>query len=187
MDYWDRLGWKDRFADGRFARRQRELANLARATVVYTPGGFLNLREFRGWRTEKDFTKAVSAINARPAGAAIRIELIPQPGGLSLHARFEIKSQLQGVAARPQAYVAVYENGLQTEVRAGENRDVTLRHDHVVRHWIGPLEFSGHIAELDRTIDFSPQWRRANLGIAAFVQDVASLNLLQATSMKVCG
>lgn len=186
VNYWDYLGWKDRFADARLAGRQQELTRVAKGRAVYTPGIFLNLREFRGWSSAADFRKAVAAANARPARAAIRLALAPQPDGkLAVQARFELKPD--AAAAHPQAYLALFENALQTAVRAGENRGVTLRHDYVVRQLLGPFEFAGGTAEFNRAIALDPGWRRANLGMAAFVQDLSSLNVLQATSMKLCG
>ncbi len=186
VNYWDYIGWKDNFADARFSERQRVLTRLANGKVVYTPGVFLNLREFRGWDSETKWKQAVAAINARPARASIRIALTPHADGrLGVTATFQVKPAVKAV--RPQAYVAVYENALTTDVKAGENRGVLLRHDFVARRWIGPIEFSGSAAELTEKIVIEPAWRRANLGVAAFVQEAGSLDVLQATALKVCG
>ena len=185
VDYWDRLGWKDRFADARFSERQSELARLAKGRVIYTPGVFMNLREFRVWDSSGQFDKAVKEANARPARAAIKLALAsPGAGRVMLEARFAL---VPGVAAaRPEAYVVLYENGLQTEVKAGENRGATLRHDHVVRLWMGPIALNRGMAEYTRLLDISPEWKRANLGVAAFVQDSAGPDVLQATALRFC-
>ena len=77
------------------------------------------------------------ATSNQPAGADIRLELAAVSASqLAVGATFRPKPG----AKRPQAFVALYENGLVTEVKAGENRGATLRHDHVVRQWIGPLD-----------------------------------------------
>lgn len=185
VNYWDYIGWKDRFADARFSERQRALTKLANGKVVYTPGVFLNLREFRGWESEAKLQEAVAAINARPARATIRIALTLQADDrLAVNANFQIRPVAKAV--RPQAYLAVYENALATDVKAGENRGVMLRHDYVVRRWIGPIDFSGSAAELAEKVVIEPAWRRANLGVAAFVQEAGSLDVLQATALKMC-
>ena len=179
VDYWDRLGWKDRFASPRYAERQGDLARLNRSRAVYTPGVFMNLEELRVWRSASGFRDAVRAINARPALADIRIELAsPSPAQLAIKAQFKIRP---GAARQPQAYVAVYENGLSTDVKAGENRGVTLRHDYVVREWIGPLDPAGG---LERTVPIPRDWNPKALGVAAFVQD--SGGVLQATALPLC-
>lgn len=179
VDYWDRLGWKDRFASARFSERQHALARQAGSRAVYTPGVFFNFQEFRGWGSAR-FGEALRAVNGKPARAVIRLELdTPNYAQLDIKADFGLKT------AKGQAFVALYENGLSTEVRAGENRGVTLRHDYVIREWIGPIEVSG-AAKLHRTLALQSDWNTSELGVAAFVQDGAGRELLQATALRVC-
>ena len=83
------------------------------------------------------------------------------------------------------AFVALYENRLSTDVKGGENRGVTLQHDYVVREWIGPIEIAGS-AELRRTLALQGDWKTSDLGVAAFVQDAAGREVLQATALAVC-
>ena len=45
VDYWDYIGWQDRFADGRYSQRQRDFAREQSLTTVYTPGFILNGKE----------------------------------------------------------------------------------------------------------------------------------------------
>ena len=185
VDYWDTIGWKDRFADARFTTRQRELAALSRGTVVYTPEVFIGLREQRNWSSDNAFRDVLKRINAMPARASIRIELArADAGGLDVKAAFRLAP---GVAApEAQAFIALYENGLVSEVKAGENRGVTLRHDAVVRHWVGPLALERGSMELRRTLPLPAGSIVKNLGVAAFVQDAAGRDVLQATSLAVC-
>lgn len=185
VDYWDALGWKDRFADHRFSERQRALSELAGRRVIYTPEVFLNLREFGGWDSEAQFRRAVKAINAKPAGADIRLSLgAASRAQLPVRASFAVKA---GAAPRrAQAFVVLYEDRLSTQVGAGENRGATLHHDHVVRHWAGPVELRGGSAEFDAVIALDPRSNPGNLAVAAFVQDSASRELLQATALGVC-
>src|SRR4029079_9042142 len=37
VDYWDYIGWKDPYAKALFSSRQRKLAQVMRAKIVYTP------------------------------------------------------------------------------------------------------------------------------------------------------
>ncbi len=185
VDYWDQLGWKDRFASPRFSERQRMLSSVARNRTIYTPEIFLNLRELRGWDSAEQFRQAVQSINAKPASADIRLELDPtSPAQLPINASFKLKSG--AVAGKPQAFIALFENKLSTDVKAGENRGVTLHHDYVVREWIGPIELNGGTAEYKTTVALDRGWRPYNLGVAAFVQDLASAEVLQATALPFC-
>ena len=42
VDYWDYIGWKDRFADPRYSERQRAYASHAGRRMVYTPQMIVN-------------------------------------------------------------------------------------------------------------------------------------------------
>ena len=185
VDYWDHLGWKDRFASARFTERQRVLSNLAGSRAFYTPGIFLSLRELRNWDSAAQFRQAVQKINAMPAVADIRLELDPvTPAQLPIKARFTLKPG--AIARQPRAFIALYENKLITDVKAGENRNVSLHHDYVVREWIGPIELDGGAAEFRKTLALDRAWNPRNLGVAAFIQDLSSREVLQATALPFC-
>ncbi|HET9386770.1 MAG TPA: DUF1223 domain-containing protein [Gemmatimonadales bacterium] len=180
VDYWDRLGWKDRFASARFSERQQALARQAGSRAVYTPGVFFNFQEFRGWGSAR-FDDALRAVNGKPARADIRLELNTlSEAQLALKADFRMMAPNKG-----HAFVALYENRLSTDVKGGENRGVTLQHDYVVREWIGPIEIAGSV-ELRRTLALQGDWKTSDLGVAAFVQDAAGREVLQATALAVC-
>ena len=183
VDYWDQLGWKDRFASPLFTERQHGLARLGGSGVVYTPGVFLNLRELRGWNSGSRLKDAVATVNGRPAGADIRLELSPSASEIKVNAQFRLRPN--GNAKQPQVFLALYESRLSSQVKAGENRGVTLKHDNVVRRWIGPipLQEAGMVA---RTLPLERDWKPKDLGVAGFVQDTASGEVLQATALAAC-
>ena len=47
VDYWDYLGWQDRFASSRHTQRQRQFARVNRQNTIYTPGFFVNGQPWR--------------------------------------------------------------------------------------------------------------------------------------------
>ena len=49
VDYWDRLGWRDRFSSQQWTERQRRYASLWQSESVYTPAVVVNGREQRNW------------------------------------------------------------------------------------------------------------------------------------------
>ena len=186
VDYWDQLGWKDKFASRKFSERQSKLAGLANTRTVYTPEVFLNLRELRNWNSTSHFQEAIRQVNAKPANADIRLEITAANATqILLQASFKLKSGVR--AKEPGAVIALYENKLVTSVGAGENRGVTLHHDYVVREWIGPIEIAGGAAEYKNAVKIDPAWNSKNLGVAAFIQDFATREVLQATALPVCG
>ncbi|MFT7414841.1 MAG: hypothetical protein ACI9FO_001502 [Methylophagaceae bacterium] len=51
VDYWDQLGWEDRWAQAGFSNRQRQLKRQKLLSQVYTPGVVVMSQEWRDWDT----------------------------------------------------------------------------------------------------------------------------------------
>ena len=53
VDYWNQLGWPDRFSRATFSDRQRDVATRASRGVIYTPQLLVDGRDFRlGYNAE---------------------------------------------------------------------------------------------------------------------------------------
>ena len=181
VGYWDRLGWADRFAQDRFAQRQAWLAQANRQRAVYTPEFFVAGAEIRSWR--QSLRDVVREVNARPASASIHLHAaVSSAGLLTLDASATAPAGNNAAAL----YLAVAENGLFSQVTAGENRDATLKHDHVVRAWLGPFRLTGGQAQVRREIRLPAAWRRDRLEAIAFVQDERSGEVMQALRTAPC-
>ena len=74
VDYWDRLGWVDRFGQQRFSERQRLLNSRNGARVVYTPQLVLNGKDYRRGSVEA-FSTRLADIGRVDAKANIRLVL----------------------------------------------------------------------------------------------------------------
>ena len=72
-------------------------------------------------------------------------------------------------------------DGLSSKVRAGENRGVTLRHDHVVRNMVGPLPALG----ADVRIDMPAEADVSKSTLVAFAQDPHSGDIAQVLSLPL--
>lgn len=206
VDYWNSLGWTDRFSRHSFTERQQGLAERAGAHLVYTPEVFVSGRELRSWAHAASFDARVAQVRSEPAAADITITLEPastdsassvtgaaastQPTHVAVDAQFTA----HGARERGplEAYVAVYENALTTQVRAGENSGVTLHHDRVVRQWIGPVALDAGHAHIQREIALPADAQDAlkaspgSFGVVAFVEDATSGDVLQATDLPAC-
>ena len=191
VDYWDYIGWKDRYAKRVFSQRQRKLTQLQRLALAYTPQVMLQGRDFRGWGTPA-FEEALAKINARPARADIALELLPA-GSSTLTVRVSAAlldtAQAEGAGPKPEEaglYLAAYESRLESRVSAGENRGRTLSHDHVALEWQGPLAFSGSRLVQERALPLLPGAQRANSGVVAFVQNRSTAEVLQVLMLPAC-
>ena len=185
VDYWDYIGWKDPFAKGEFSVRQRKLAQMKRPVIVYTPQVLLQGQDFRRW-SGGEFAEQVMRINSRPARARIALT-IRAVAPEAIHA--ELSAMLIDPAEKKNAavYLAAYENKLASDVRAGENRGKRLEHDFVVREWIGPIAFGESLKlEERRALPLLRGAKAKNLGVAAFVQNRATSEVLQALMLPVC-
>jgi hypothetical protein len=185
VDYWDYIGWKDPYARALFSSRQRRLAQVMRAKVVYTPQVLLQGEDFRRWYGP-GFDEAVAKINARPSRARIELSLGGAGGG---HFPAEVRAEVLEPAQRADAglYLAAYENKLVSAVGAGENRGKTLMHDYVAFEWVGPLGFGldGRLSAR-RSLPLLPKAVAANSGVIAFVQNRANAEVLQALMLPAC-
>jgi len=182
VDYWDYIGWTDRFAKPEFTLRQRQLAEALNSRAVYTPEIFLSGAELRNWSGNLD--DRIGLVNRQSARADIGIELAPVSGG-RLPVTVSTRSAQGG-----NLYIALYENGLSSHINAGENSGVLLRHEFVVREWIGPFavvgDASGRKTSLRQSIAVPATSSPAELGVAAFIQDARG-QVLQAVSLPLCG
>jgi len=186
VDYWDYLGWRDRFAQAGFSARQRAQADRGSARFVYTPQLLLNgadLRQpFLDWR----FSERLARVNGSAAAAELRLVQRADTTRVSI----ELESRVTAPSAQKfsETYVALLENNLSSEVRAGENSGKVLSHDFVVREMIGPLRADGSgRLRWSGTVELHGHWKRPDLRIAAFVQDIRDGDVLQALQAPLCG
>ena len=179
VDYWDDLGWVDRFANPRHAQRQRDMAARAGSRLIYTPQF---LRNGRDWRSQASPLEHGGADGA--GGAQIVLGLNRGDAGtLAVSGEIHVLSR----TPEAEAYIALYENNLESQVRRGENAGNTLRHDFVVRRLIGPLEpaKAGRVS-LRQPLTVDAGWKLSDLGVVAFVQEKASGAIIQALQRHVC-
>jgi hypothetical protein len=118
VDYWDRLGWVDRFASATHTERQQLKQRGSGARFIYTPQVLANGMDWRRWPS------------SLPAPRPSQVEVVLSREGRTVHAHVAPRG---GAAMELAGYWAVVEHGLVSRVKAGENAGATLHHDHVVR------------------------------------------------------
>ena len=120
VNYWDRLGWPDRFASTEATARQHQLARMAGRSNVYTPQVVANGQDAPDWHRWSQLPKPIvgtpPAVTLQREGDIVTASVAPGHSS----------PQLAG-------YWAVLEDRHHSKVRAGENAGETLHHDHVVR------------------------------------------------------
>jgi hypothetical protein len=161
VDYWDAIGWRDRFGSHAYSQRQRSRVAASGGSTVYTPQVMVGTQVQASWRSGL----GAELRRARmPAKASLALRLHPDGGG------WKASLGAMRVGATPgeaSVWLAQYSDDQETDVRAGENQGARLRHDRVVRRLWGPWPL-GKTA-LSRQVPLrapSPRW-----GMTAFVQD----------------
>ena len=120
VDYWDYIGWPDRFASPVYSERQRGYASHSYISTVYTPGFVLNGEEWRKW-----FHRPILDVRPGRKVGRLRLDIDDDHANVSFESSLNLPDKLD-------LHFVVLGFGLQTEVRAGENRGRTLEHDFVV-------------------------------------------------------
>lgn len=170
VDYWDSEHWRDPYADPRFTARQRELVKRGARDLVYTPQFTLDGRVWKGWPK----SRAPEPDTAR--APALRLDLV-QRAPLRVRVVTDAPSAEKG----DQTFVALTEDGLSNAVNGGENRGATLRHDHVVRAFAGPLAPGG--SEIDLAAPKDVELGRSAL--VAFVQNERDGRVVQVVRLPL--
>ncbi len=185
VDYWDQLGWPDRMAKAQFGARQRMQAQRNHASVVYTPQFLLNGSDFRPSLSDIRLDERIDEHNRLPAAAALILQQRPLSSGMQVELDVRLARAALGNAT--QTYIAITENRLQSAIKTGENQGRLLHHDFVVREFAGPLttDADGRL-HWKSAMALSPDWKRPDLSLAAFVQDARSGDILQALHAPLC-
>jgi hypothetical protein len=128
---------------------------------------------------------AIDAAARRPARATI--ELAVTPGATSVVVRATAQIAEQALRADAGLVVAYADNGLHSDVRAGENRGVRLAHERVVRglHRSGPPDAHGRI---ETTLEITRPGDPGTMPmLVAFVQRTSNGDVLQTMSVALDG
>ncbi|MDQ2928195.1 MAG: DUF1223 domain-containing protein [Caldimonas sp.] len=141
VDYWDRLGWKDRFSSAAFTERQASQQPVNGARFSYTPQVVVDGQD------RKDWSSLATPIVER---ATAPIELALARDGDHVTATVTAGAH---APRRLAAYWAITEQNHVTAVKAGENEGATLRHDFVVRDY-RPVAAWTTSADAPRTLAF---------------------------------
>ena len=116
VDYWNRLGWPDRFSTREFTQREYAYAAAWASPSVYTPCVVRDGAELRGSRDLKP--------TGEPAG-----QLTVRYDGTNVHAEFSPASPRAGEAF--EIHAVILGGGITSKVAAGENSGETLHHEFI--------------------------------------------------------
>jgi hypothetical protein len=192
VDYWDRLGWKDRFSSAALTNRQRLYQTRFNTESIYTPQMVVDGRaEFVG-SDASAARKAIEKTLTAPHGF-ISVDAGPPSythGGSIDDGTVTVTVSASALARsargdRADILVMITESGLRTDVKRGENHGRTLSHAPVVRYLATIGQTDGDdstTGAAHAVVPIAPDWKRDHLTVVGFVQEARSRAILGAAS-----
>jgi len=189
VDYWNSIGWTDPFSSSRWSQRQSAYAGrVFHTNRIYTPQVVVNGHTECVGNSDRDVAGRIADALATEPAAQISLAVAPPtPDG---HLKVNVGAKLAKAVAAGDVdlWVAVYESGLSTDVKAGENASRVLRNDHVVRRMEKAFSLPGTAgAEKSGEIvlGIDKRWKVEDLGVAAFLQDPTTMAIHGAAAREV--
>ena len=171
VDYWNSLGWTDRWSDPTFAERQRAYARLWHSENIYTPEFVLNGREWHNWFAGRNGPKSGGELAGMLSVASTDTNhwlATFVPVGAAV-AHYEI-------------HAALLAGGIVSQVKAGENEGRTLNHDFVVVNLVQIGLSVSHGVATGRFVTDTPRFHSGKtLALTVWVTRAGELEPLQTT------
>jgi hypothetical protein len=192
VDYWDRLGWKDRFSSAALTSREQVYQTRFGTESIYTPQMVVDGRaEFVG-SDANAARKAIEHAVTLPHGVVALDVVWPtvvrdrKAEGFAL----QVKASAHNLPPIPKGdrgdiVVLVTESGLRTDVKRGENHGRTLSHAPVVRYLatVGRVPDDGSTTGSGEvSIPLDSEWQADHLAVVAFVQQARGRAILASAS-----
>lgn len=183
VDYWNRLGWKDRFSDPSYSDRQRSYARVLDLRSIYTPQMIVNgTVQFVG-SDRSAATDAVAHALAVPPSSSLDLSILSVTQD-SIRVGYTItgKEEPGGMLN-----VALVESGLETQVKSGENGGRTLHHRNVVRAFVrdSPGKANKGTGKGTVVLPLPGGVDREQSTVIGYVQDQATMSISAAGSVPV--
>ena len=180
VDYWNSLGWKDRFSSADFSQRQEQYAKSLKVDGPYTPQMVVDGEaEFVG-NSSGQAQREISHAASQPELAAVKITAVSPD-------QFAVQVKANSSANPGNVMLAITEDNLTTNVGSGENGGRTLHHAAVVRELrqIGRLHNGSFEANVPLKLE--KEWKRQDLRAIVFVQEGTNGKIQGAASVALVG
>jgi hypothetical protein len=171
VDYWDHLGWKDRFSSATYSRRQELYVEQFGVGSSYTPEMVVDGRsEFIGSDTGRAAKTIEHAAEQEKGNVSATLD-----GG-------QIEVSISALSEHHPAtvFLAVTEDGITSNVKSGENAGSTFEHSSVVRSLttLGLIDKDLPSFEAKGTLPQITDWNREKGRFVVFVQDNITRRIL---------
>ncbi|WP_118132555.1 thioredoxin family protein [Oceanicella sp. SM1341] len=153
VDYWDYLGWRDRFARPENTRRQKAYTSMFHARSIYTPQAIVQGVERMVGSDAQAIAAAVRAQRAMPSPAQIELVRRSDSIDVKLTPRMPLQFRAKGIL-----HLVTYDEPQTVRIERGENAGKTVVYTNVVRDWMklgvwdgrGPVTFSAPMPSMGK-------------------------------------
>ena len=184
VDYWNYIGWQDPFSSAEWTARQRRYGAALGSGRIYTPELVVAGTADCVGTDASRLRRLAAAAAAEPERATVELRPAARSAA-SWSVTVKAQRQAQPGAPAAEVLVALYENGLETPVRSGENANRRLHNDRVVRRLLraATLPAGGGSAEQRLEVPIDPSWGK-DVGLVAFVQEPSTLRVLAVAEVR---
>jgi len=188
VDYWNHDGWMDPYSAAEWTIRQQGYTARFKSDSPYTPQMIVDgQREFVG----NNAGSALEVIRQSAQQQKTSVAIGPATTTKGDVQRFEIRVgniPASGGADKADVWLAVCEEGLRGDAKAGENGGKTWQHAAIVRSMQKIGAASANSTEplvIAQQIKLKSNWKRDNLRVVVFVQERKSWRILGVGSGKI--
>ena len=128
VDYWNDLGWEDKFSSAEFTSRQREYGQQFQLNSIYTPQLVINGQYELVGSNRSTAESDIKAALKEKAELDLKFDEVKKDDK-----KIKISCEVNGDLKDQNVFLALVQKHAETNVRAGENRGSKLSHTNVVR------------------------------------------------------
>lgn len=177
VDYWNYLGWADRFSSARYSQRQRDYGPISEGGGTYTPQAVVNgNHECVGSNAARLDDLIQGALAEAPR---TRIELRAERAPRSVRVSYRVT----GDAVARVLNLALVEPRAESRVEDGENAGERLKHVNVVRAFVSHPLAAGTAGELE--LPLIDELRGEPVGVVAYAEGVAQTDISGASALDL--
>ncbi|HSZ33747.1 MAG TPA: DUF1223 domain-containing protein [Puia sp.] len=176
VDYWNYLGWKDKYSNASYSGRQQQYGAIFHIENIYTPQIVVNGKiQFVG-SNETQLKESISASVAELPDNNIQIK-VSQADNHKIPV-----SIISNGDAKLKLNVALVQNFAKDFIQRGENKGKTLSHFFIVRDFkVSPNQNNAKMYYLDLPDDL----KSADCSVVAFLQNPVDGHITAATGSSI--
>lgn len=175
VDYWDHQGWKDRFSNRAYSRRQQQYMDWLNLKTLYTPQIVVNGKTENVGSDARATGNAINEALNTDAQGTVTLQAIRKENDI------EVNYQFNGQNTGASILLALVQKKAESDVTAGENTGKHLPHVQIVRALEQEEARSSHTVTLKAPRDLGAEgWE-----LIAMVQNRKNGQIIAATKANI--